>query len=144
MHRSIMDLPPAFETPVVTIRLADWGDMTVEVGDVRQTSDSADSTLFKGLPDDRCQCPHWGYVVKGKLRLQFADYEEVYSAGEVYYAAPGHIPIPVAGCQYLDFSPKEEMHRTMEVLERNMKAMQSAGRPAWVPTGSKQEQAGWR
>ena len=126
MHRSIMDLPPAFETPVVTIRLADWGDMTVEVGDVRQTSDSADSTLFKGLPDDRCQCPHWGYVVKGKLRLQFADYEEVYSAGEVYYAAPGHIPIPVAGCEYLDFSPTDEMHRTMEVLERNMKAMQSA------------------
>ncbi len=129
MHSSIMDLPAAFETPVVTIRLADWGDMTVEVGDIHQTSDSADSALFKGLPDDRCQCPHWGYVVKGKLRLQFADYEEVYSAGEVYYAAPGHIPIPVAACEYVDFSPTDEIHRTMEVLERNLKVMQLAGRP---------------
>ena len=26
-----------------------------------------DATPFvKGLPDDRCQCPHWGYVFKGK------------------------------------------------------------------------------
>ena len=22
--------------------------------------------LLKGLPDDRCQCPHWGYVVSGR------------------------------------------------------------------------------
>jgi hypothetical protein len=27
-----------------------------------------DATPFmKGLPDDRCQCPHWGYVIKGKM-----------------------------------------------------------------------------
>ena len=26
-----------------------------------------DATPFmKGLPDDRCQCPHWGYVLKGQ------------------------------------------------------------------------------
>jgi hypothetical protein len=23
--------------------------------------------LMKGLPDDRCPCPHWGYVLKGKM-----------------------------------------------------------------------------
>ena len=23
--------------------------------------------LMKGLPDDRCQCPHWGYVVSGRM-----------------------------------------------------------------------------
>ena len=29
-----------------------------------------DATPFmKGLPDDRCQCPHWGYVFKGKRPL---------------------------------------------------------------------------
>ena len=22
--------------------------------------------LLKGLPDDRCQCPHWGYVLSGQ------------------------------------------------------------------------------
>ena len=23
--------------------------------------------LMNGLPDDRCQCPHWGYVVNGRV-----------------------------------------------------------------------------
>jgi hypothetical protein len=22
--------------------------------------------LMKGLPDGRCQCPHWGYILKGQ------------------------------------------------------------------------------
>ena len=25
--------------------------------------------LLKGLPDDRCQCPHWGYVITGRIDL---------------------------------------------------------------------------
>ena len=24
--------------------------------------------LFKGLPDDMCQSPHWGYILKGRVR----------------------------------------------------------------------------
>jgi len=29
-----------------------------------------DATPFmNGLPDDRCQCPHWGYVIKGKMTV---------------------------------------------------------------------------
>jgi hypothetical protein len=33
-----------------------------------------DATPFmKGLPDDRCQCPHWGYVFKGKMTARYAD-----------------------------------------------------------------------
>ena len=23
--------------------------------------------LFAGLPGDRCDCPHWGYVVEGSI-----------------------------------------------------------------------------
>jgi len=43
--------------------------------------DDIDATpLLKGLPDDRCQCPHWGYVLKGKMTMRFADREEVYEA----------------------------------------------------------------
>lgn len=126
MHSSIKDLPATFEAPHVTLRLAEWGDMTVEVGDIRQTVDS--SQPFKGMPDDRCQCPHWGYVIKGKLQLKFADHEEVYKAGDVYYAPPGHIPIPEAGCEYVDFSPTDQMRKTMEVLARNLKAMRSGER----------------
>ena len=28
-----------------------------------------DESPFKGLPDDRCQCDHWGYLFKGSFRV---------------------------------------------------------------------------
>ena len=49
--------------------------------------------LLKGLPDDRCPCPHWGYVLKGRLTYRFADREEVFEAGDAFYLPPGHVPI---------------------------------------------------
>ena len=58
----------------------------------------ADATpLFKGLPDDRCQSPHWGYVVAGRITLRYADREEVYESGDAYYAPPGHTPLIADG-----------------------------------------------
>ena len=37
--------------------------------------------LMKGLPDDRCQCPHWGYVISGRVTFRFEDREESFEAG---------------------------------------------------------------
>src|SRR5918994_767502 len=45
--------------------------------------------LMKGLPDDRCQCPHWGYVFKGKMTARYADHDEVFEAGGVSSARLG-------------------------------------------------------
>ncbi len=89
--------------------------------------EDADATpLFKGLPDDRCQSPHWGYVVSGKLTFRYADHDEVYEGGDAYYAPPGHIPVISAGSEIIEFSPTEEYGRTMAVLERNLAAMQES------------------
>ena len=41
--------------------------------------------LLKGLPGDACPCPHWGYVLKGRLTYRFADHEEVFKAGDALY-----------------------------------------------------------
>lgn len=30
------------------------------VGFASYTADADPTPLFRGLPDDRCQCPHWG------------------------------------------------------------------------------------
>jgi hypothetical protein len=84
------------------------------------TADSDLTPFFKGLPDDRCQCPHWGYVVKGKLTYKTADGEETFETGQAYYAPPGHTPVLYAGTEVVEFSPTEELQRTMEVVERNM------------------------
>jgi hypothetical protein len=86
--------------------------------------EDADATpLFKGLPDDRCQSPHWGYVFSGRITLRYADREEVCEAGDAYYAPPGHVPVVEAGTEILEFSPAEEHARTMEVLAGNLAAM---------------------
>jgi hypothetical protein len=88
--------------------------------------EDADATpLFKGLPDDRCQSPHWGYVVSGKVTFRYADHDEVYEGGDAYYAPPGHIPVVTAGTEVIEFSPTEEYARTMEVLSRNLAAAQA-------------------
>ena len=42
----------------------DFGPYTV--GFERYHADADLAPLFAGLPDDRCQCPHMGYVVPGR------------------------------------------------------------------------------
>jgi hypothetical protein len=83
--------------------------------------------LLKGLPDDRCQCPHWGYVVSGKLTFRYADREEVFEAGDAFYTPAGHAPVKhEPGTEVVMFSPTDELRKTEAVMTRNMKAMQAA------------------
>lgn len=84
------------------------------------TADADLTPFFEGLPDDRCQCPHWGYVVRGKLTYKTADGEETFETGQAYYAPPGHTPVLHAGTEVVEFSPTEELQKTMEVVEKNM------------------------
>jgi hypothetical protein len=123
MRASLKDFPLDVTIPEGTMGQAAWGDMVVEVGRFKKTVDVA--PLLKGLPDDRCQCPHWGHVLKGRLRYRYADREEVYSAGDVYYAAPGHTPVLEAGLEYVEFSPAKPLAKTMKVVERNMASASS-------------------
>ena len=88
----------------------------------RYTEDADLTPFYAGLPDDRCQAPHWGYVVSGKLTVKFADHEETYETGDAYYTPPGHTPVLTAGTEVVEFSPSEELDRTLEIVTRNMEA----------------------
>jgi mannose-6-phosphate isomerase-like protein (cupin superfamily) len=84
-------------------------------------SEDADfGPLFRGLPDDRCQCPHWGVVMKGRLIYTYGDHEEVIEAGEAYFARPGHISKVVAGTEVIEFSPTDELAKTRAAIARNV------------------------
>ena len=76
--------------------------------------------LFRGLPDDRCQCPHWGVVQSGQITFRWADHEETYGAGDAYYAPPGHLPLIAAGTSVVEFSPTAGLRETMAVVEANL------------------------
>lgn len=94
------------------------------VGFETYTADDDPSPLFAGLPDDACQCPHWGVVLEGKLIYRYTDGTvDVIEPGEAYYARPGHTPQFFAGTRIVEFSPTEELGRTMEVVLRNLAAL---------------------
>jgi quercetin dioxygenase-like cupin family protein len=82
--------------------------------------------LVKGCVDDKCQCPHWGYVLKGGITFRFADRDETYEPGDAFYVGPGHIPINEADTEYLQFSPQEELQVTSDQIMKNFQAMQAA------------------
>jgi hypothetical protein len=86
------------------------------------TADADLAGLFRGLPDDRCQVPRWGYVLSGMITFRFADREETYVVGDAYYVPPGHTPVHYAGTQIVDFSPTEILNETIPVVLRNLDA----------------------
>lgn len=90
------------------------------VGFETYTADADLAELFKGLPDDRCQCPHWGVVLKGKLKFTDDRGDTIIEAGEAYYVGPGHLPYLYAGTEVIEFSPTRELHETLAVIEKNM------------------------
>jgi hypothetical protein len=101
---------------------------TVNFVSVSQDVDLA--PLLKGLPDDQCQCPHWGYVFKGRLTNRFGDREETLEAGDAFYMPPGHTQAAEAGSEFVVFSPTEELRVTEEAIQRNMAASMAGDRPA--------------
>ena len=92
------------------------------VGFESHSADADLADLFRGLPDDRCQSPHWGYVIRGKVMFRFADHEETYETGDAYYAPPGHTPVLFAGTELVEFSPTDAIGETIGVILDNLRA----------------------
>jgi hypothetical protein len=107
--------------------LDEYEGRSVDAGEIRIAFESMpadfppDESLFKGLPDDRCQCDHWGYVFKGSFRVSYKDApDEVVSAGEAYHLRPGHFVQTIEAVELLELSPVEEHDRTMATIARNL------------------------
>ncbi len=65
--------------------------------------------LLKGLHGDLCQSPHWGYLIKGKLVVLFADgHEETVTTSDMFYWPPGHTVKAVEDTEMILFSPQHE------------------------------------
>jgi hypothetical protein len=106
-------------------RYMEWGDMDI---DWLSYPGGRDSTMaFKGLPGDGCPVPHWGYMIKGRMRMKYPDHEEVINAGEAFYMAPGHNGVTEEDCELVTFSPKGENKKVMAVVLRNREAMKKKG-----------------
>ena len=117
------EAPVEVDAPEITGRYVELGGYTVAFESFHADVDPA--PFFRGLPDDRCQCPHWGYVISGRLIIKYPGGEESYDAGDAYYIPPGHTPVVTAGTEVVEFSPTEALAQTSAVVGANMAAMSS-------------------
>jgi hypothetical protein len=123
------DTPVEMQVEFGESRTIDAGGMTVAFE--RWQAGLEVGPLFKGLPDDACQSPHWGYLVKGRLRITNADGSEyLIEPGQAYYMPPGHIPHFDEDVELIEFSPTEARRKTMEHAARAMESMQAEGAQA--------------
>jgi hypothetical protein len=114
-------VPVEFEADVAQTRAIEHGGMTMAFE--RLSAGVETAPLFKGLPDDACQSPHWGYLISGRLRVLATDgTEEGIVAGQAYYLPPGHNVVVEDDAVVLEFSPAHERARTMEHAAQVMQA----------------------
>ena len=109
MHAPFDEIPSEMEVGEIRTRGVEWGDQLVRWISLPAGVDF--TPLFVGLPDDRCQCPHSGYVIDGSITIRYADgTEETCRAGDAYHWPTGHTGWTDEGVTFLEFSPAADLH----------------------------------
>jgi hypothetical protein len=81
--------------------------------------------LFQGLEDNLCQCPHWGYMLRGQITTTDASgARETVSAEELFYWPPGHNVSVDADADFVMFSPESEHRLVVNHMLRKVEQSQ--------------------
>ncbi len=120
-HFSREDIEPQKIPLGYEIRGVELGGFRVSFQRALEDMDVA--PYLKGLPGDRDPCPHWGYLIKGRIIVRYKDREEIINAGEAYYMAPGHTVLVKKGSELVEFSPKSELDKTTAVITKNLERL---------------------
>jgi hypothetical protein len=65
--------------------------------------------LFEGLRGNVCECPHWGFVLRGQITTTDASgNKETVVANDLFYWPPGHNVKVDADAEIVMFSPQHE------------------------------------
>lgn len=107
-------VPTRMQVPGVTIRqqldfgdVGGYGKVSGEFFSLAAGVDTA--PLFVGLEGDRCQSPHWGYVLKGRITTTDAQgTQETVRAEDLFYWPPGHNVRVDEDADLIMFSPQHE------------------------------------
>ena len=126
MRVAKQDVDVKMEIPGATIRQRlDFGDATglgKISGEYFSLGAGTDiAPLLKGLEDDLCQAPHWGYVLQGALTVTYADgTAEAVNGGDLFYWPPGHTVKVGQDAEVILFSPQHEHSEVIEHMLRKM------------------------
>ncbi|AWX46134.1 hypothetical protein HME9304_03166 [Flagellimonas maritima] len=120
MKISKEDIPVTMQSPDTIMRaLPNYGGMTVCFNELPKGTDF--TPLLKGLENNSCHCPHWGYVLEGSIRCIYDDgSEETVEAGDVFYWPSGHTAIVKDDVKMIDFSPTKEFNEVIAHVGKMM------------------------
>lgn len=126
MNLNAADLPVRIEANGVRILGQNWGGM--DVGRLHVPAGGDTTPLLEGLPDDLCQCPHWGTMLEGAAQVRYADgSEETVHAGQVFYWPPGHTVWTDEGFESVQLSPQEPMQQTLDHVRAKLDDQAASG-----------------
>ena len=79
--------------------------------------------LFQGLQGDACQCPHWGFVLRGQLTTtDERGAQETVTADDLFYWPPGHNVRVNEDAEIVMFSPQHEHSLVIDHLIEKTKS----------------------
>lgn len=79
--------------------------------------------FLKGLEDDLCQSPHWGYLIEGEVTVDYKDGQrEVLSAGDLFHWPPAHTVRVGKDAEIILFSPDSAFARWLNNSAASWKA----------------------
>jgi len=92
-------------------------------GEYFTLSTGVDTTpLFQGLKGDLCQCPHWGFVLQGRLTTTDSNgARETVNANDLFYWPPGHNVKVDADAEIVMFSPQREHSHVINHMIKKVK-----------------------
>jgi hypothetical protein len=113
------DIPIKIAAPGAVARQAiDFGDassygsLAAEYFSLGAGTDIA--PLLKGLDDNACQAPHWGFMLSGEVVITYTTgREEKCSGDDLFYWPPGHSVRVVEDAEVILFSPQVEHGEVM-------------------------------
>lgn len=121
MRATDEQIPIEMQAGDVETRGTRWGDISVRHVSLPAGADLR--PLLAGLPGDRCDCEHYGYVLSGSITIEYADgTREVTRAGDVYYWPGGHTGWTDDGVVFVEFSPADEIAPVLAHLASRMTA----------------------
>lgn len=78
--------------------------------------------LLKGLENDACQAPHWGYMLAGEVVVSYTDGKsETCTERDLFFWPPGHSVRVVRDAEVILFSPLHEHMHVIEHMKERMK-----------------------
>ncbi len=126
MHVAKDSIEVTLEIPGAIIRQRmDLGDVTGLgriSGEYFSLAAGVDTTpLFQGLEGNLCQCPHWGFVLRGELTTTDATgRKETVRANDLFYWPAGHNVKVTVDAELVMFSPQREHAHVIEHMRRKI------------------------